>query len=57
MFQGRLVARTFLEHLLAIDSIDEADRVPKRPVGALILAVQAVLRYVIATLRVYSHNL
>jgi len=47
MFQGRLVARTFLEHLLDIDGIDEADRVPKRPVGALILAVQAVHRALI----------
>jgi hypothetical protein len=44
MFQGRLVARTLVEHLQVVDSIDETDHVDKWPVGALILAVQAVRR-------------
>ena len=31
-----------MEHLLVVNSIDEAERVHQRPIGALILAVQAV---------------
>jgi hypothetical protein len=42
IFQGRLVAQTFLEHLQVINSIDQKFRVKEPPVGALILAVQAV---------------
>jgi hypothetical protein len=42
IFQGRLVARTFLEHVQVINSVGEDDRVQERPVGALALAVQAV---------------
>jgi hypothetical protein len=42
MFQGRLVGRTFLEHVQVINSIEKAHRARERPVGALALAVQAV---------------
>ncbi|KAF8467009.1 hypothetical protein DFH94DRAFT_817630 [Russula ochroleuca] len=44
IFQGRLVGRTFLEHLQIINNIDPNERVQEPPVGALILAVQAVHR-------------
>jgi hypothetical protein len=42
IFQGRLVARTFLEHVQVINSVGKNHRVQERPVGALALAVQAV---------------
>ena len=42
MFQGRLVACTFLEHVQVINMLDVSERVQGRPVGALILSVQAV---------------
>ena len=42
IFQGRLVGRTFLEHLQIINAIDKDERVQEPPVGALVLAVQAV---------------
>ena len=42
IFQGRLVARTFLEHILATSSIEDKNRVLERPVGALIMSIQAV---------------
>ncbi|KAI0284154.1 hypothetical protein BC826DRAFT_973463 [Russula brevipes] len=44
IFQGRLVARTFLEHILATSSIEDSNRVLERPVGALIMSIQAVHR-------------
>jgi hypothetical protein len=47
IFQGRLVARTFLEHLHIINIIDKKHRVQEPPVGALVLAVQAVCHLVI----------
>jgi hypothetical protein len=42
LFQGRLVARTFLEHVQIVHTINPDHRLQKRPVGALILAIQAV---------------
>jgi hypothetical protein len=42
LYQGRLVGRTFMEHLQIINNIDPKERVQEPPVGALILAVQAV---------------
>lgn len=42
IFQGRLVARTFLEHILATSSVEDHNRVLERPVGALIMSIQAV---------------
>lgn len=42
MFQGRLVAWVFLEHLQVINGLDKSEHVQERPIGALILAVQAV---------------
>ncbi|KAI0283462.1 hypothetical protein BC826DRAFT_1110208 [Russula brevipes] len=44
IFQGRLVARTFLEHILATSSVEDKHRVLERPVGALILSIQVVHR-------------
>ncbi|KAF8486334.1 hypothetical protein DFH94DRAFT_809635 [Russula ochroleuca] len=44
IFQGRLVGRTFMEHLHIIDAIEPDERVKEPPVGALILAIQAVHR-------------
>jgi hypothetical protein len=42
LFQGRLVARTFLEHIHATLTVEDEHRIPKRPVGALIMSIQAV---------------
>ena len=42
MFQGRLVARTFLKHVQVVNMLDVSERMQGRPVGALILLVQAV---------------
>ncbi|KAF8488759.1 hypothetical protein F5888DRAFT_1893246 [Russula emetica] len=42
LFQGRLVAQTFLEHILATTGIDKESRVNERPIGALITSIQAV---------------
>jgi hypothetical protein len=42
IFQGRLVARTFLEHLLVTSGVPKGLRIRERPVGALILSIQAV---------------
>ncbi|KAF8488564.1 hypothetical protein F5888DRAFT_1910766 [Russula emetica] len=44
LFQGRLVAQTFLEHILATTGIDKESRVNERPIGALITSIQAVHR-------------
>lgn len=40
------MARTFLEHLLATEGIDEEHRVVERPVGALVMSIQAVSHFV-----------
>ena len=42
LFQGRLVARTFLEHVQIVRTINLEHQLQKHPVGALILAIQAV---------------
>ena|ERR1700759_826127 len=42
IFQGRLVARTFLEHLLSVSGVPKDLRIQERPAGALILSIQAV---------------
>lgn len=44
IFQGRLVARTFFEHIQIINTIDAENRVQEKPVGALIYSIQAVHR-------------
>jgi hypothetical protein len=36
------VVRTFLEHLLATEGVKEEHRVVERPIGALIISIQAV---------------
>jgi hypothetical protein len=36
------VIRTFLEHLLATENIEADNRIVERPVGALIISIQAV---------------
>jgi hypothetical protein len=57
MFQGRLVARTFLEHLQVISGIDKSQRVKERPVGALILAVQAVCFFFLGHFYVLTYEI
>ena len=42
IFQGRLVARTFLEHIQVINTVDSEYRVREKPIGALIYSIQAV---------------
>jgi hypothetical protein len=42
IFQGRLVARTFLEHIQIINTVDAEHRVQEKPTGALIYSIQAV---------------
>ncbi|KAI9442152.1 hypothetical protein H4582DRAFT_2126718 [Lactarius indigo] len=44
IFQGRLVARTFFEHVQIINAVDAEDRVQEKPIGALIYSIQAVHR-------------
>ncbi|KAI9434934.1 hypothetical protein H4582DRAFT_2080175 [Lactarius indigo] len=44
IFQGRLVARTFFEHVQIINGVDVEDRVQEKPIGALIYSIQAVHR-------------
>ncbi|GLB37951.1 hypothetical protein LshimejAT787_0410020 [Lyophyllum shimeji] len=44
LFQGRLVAHVFLEHLITVQSLPNQYRVQEPPIGALILAIQAVHR-------------
>ncbi|KAH9162335.1 hypothetical protein EDB89DRAFT_2079814 [Lactarius sanguifluus] len=44
IFQGRLVARTFFEHIQIVNTIDAENRVQEKPVGALIYSIQAVHR-------------
>ena len=42
IFQGHLVACTFLEHILATSYIEDSNRVLEWPVGALIMSIQVV---------------
>jgi hypothetical protein len=42
LFQGRLIARTFLKHVLVLSSLPPACRVAERPIEALIVSIQAV---------------
>lgn len=42
IFQGRLVMRTFFEHLQVINVVDAEYRVQEKPIGALIYSIQAV---------------
>ncbi|KAF8470971.1 hypothetical protein DFH94DRAFT_696791 [Russula ochroleuca] len=42
LFQGRLVTQTFLEHILATSAVDKQNQASERPVGALIISIQAV---------------
>ncbi|KAI0251374.1 hypothetical protein BJV78DRAFT_1282636 [Lactifluus subvellereus] len=44
IFQGRLIARTFFEHIQIMNAINTEDRVQEKPVGALIYSIQAVHR-------------
>ncbi|KAF5343606.1 hypothetical protein D9758_015431 [Tetrapyrgos nigripes] len=43
-FQSEIIARTFAEHLKATKSISYEDRIPDKPVGALVLSILAVQR-------------
>ncbi|KAF5362641.1 hypothetical protein D9758_009557 [Tetrapyrgos nigripes] len=43
-FQSYLIARTLSEHLKSIKGIAEEDRLGMRPVGAVVLSIQAVQR-------------
>ncbi|KAF5372211.1 hypothetical protein D9758_004936 [Tetrapyrgos nigripes] len=43
-FQSEIIARTFAEHLKATKSISDEDRIPDKPVGALVLSILAVQR-------------
>ena len=54
LFQGRLVARTFLEHIQVINTIDKNHRVKERPIGALILSIQAVSFYLYSCVQVLN---
>ncbi|KAF8478815.1 hypothetical protein F5888DRAFT_1642543, partial [Russula emetica] len=57
LFQGRLVAQTFLEHILATTGIDKESRVNERPIGALITSIQAMrtpLLYIVHRALLYS---
>ncbi|KAF8262345.1 hypothetical protein EI94DRAFT_1704851 [Lactarius quietus] len=42
IFQGRLVARTFFEHIQVINTVNAEYRVQEKPIGALIYSIQAV---------------
>ena len=42
IFQGRLITRTFLEHIQVINTVDAKYRVQEKPVGALIYSIQVV---------------
>ncbi|KAJ3733866.1 hypothetical protein DFJ43DRAFT_1153047 [Lentinula guzmanii] len=43
-FQSPLISKTFAEHLKAIESIPQAQRIADRPTGAIVLAILAVHR-------------
>ncbi|KAF5368868.1 hypothetical protein D9758_002830 [Tetrapyrgos nigripes] len=43
-FQSHVISKTFAEHLKAIAKVPAADRLPERPVGAMVLSILAARR-------------
>ena len=44
IFQGRLMAQTFLEHILLTSKVPDKDRAGSRHISALITSIQVVRR-------------
>jgi hypothetical protein len=55
IFQGRLITRTFFEHIQVINTVDAEHRVQEKPIGALIYSIQAV-RFHSITLSVLTYG-
>lgn len=53
LFQGRLVASTFVVHVMMSASVPDGFRVLERPIGALIMSVQAVSAF-LTMFNIYS---